>query len=275
MSNTVITVQSEPSNAKPSIVDSVVNVNEASSNEISESEMRLVSSLAKLQKLEAMVHQLRDLLPDRLLDPMLPIVNPNAVAGRQVPKSPQMLYEQLSKAARAGVAEVKEFQSMWRAPEMKTIWELVDVRIKENGGQLLQPSGVWESDYDTLLEELVKEREKKNEEQRKSEEELERSRVQSTEGGWRAIVESFAMRNVPGVRVIPSKNEASIIVTLAKAGMSFKVHTIGEPQANNAPDWQVVNKAALGQPRSELEKAITDCLNARPRQWDLVYLLVS
>ncbi|KAE8342041.1 hypothetical protein BDV24DRAFT_131243 [Aspergillus arachidicola] len=243
------------------------------SKQVSESEMQLVSSLAKLQELEAMIHQLRTLLPDRLLEPLVPIVNPKAAAGRAVPRSPQMLYEQLSQAAKAGVAEVTEFQNMWRSPEMNAVWERVDAQIKENGGQLLQPTGVWDRNYGTLLEELVKEENSRMEQQRKSEEELERSRIQSTEGGWRAIVDSFIQKNVPGVRVLPSKSETSVTVVLPRAGMTFKVHTVGGSEVNGVPEWQVTSRTMPGQVKTKLESAASDCLNSRQRQWDLAYLL--
>ncbi|KAH8429993.1 RNA polymerase II mediator complex subunit MED27 domain-containing protein [Aspergillus melleus] len=254
-------------NIAPVVVD-----NGASSAEISESEMQLVSSLAKLQKLEAMVHQLRTLLPERLLDPLTPNPNPKA---QSAPKSPGALLQQLSQCFQDGAAEVQAFQNMWRGPEMKAVWEHVDAQIKENGGILLQPTGVWEQDYDTILEELLKEQEKKNEQQRKAAEEQERSNIRSAEGGWRAVVDGFAQRNVPGVRLVPSKSEDSVIVALGKAGMVFDVHTVGGTEGNGVPEWQVTSKAAPGQPQTKLEKLITDCLNARPRQWDLAHLLVS
>ncbi|GMG33647.1 unnamed protein product [Aspergillus oryzae var. brunneus] len=187
--------------------------------------------------------------------PLVPIVNPKAAAGRAVPRSPQMLYEQLSQAAKAGVAEVTEFQNMWRSPEMNAVWERVDAQIKENGGQLLQPTGVWDRNYGTLLEELVKEENARMEQQRKSEEELERSRIQSTEGGWRAIVDSFIQKNVPGVRVLPTKSETSVTVVLPKAGMTFKVHTIGGSEVNGVPEWQVSSRTMPGQVKTKLESA--------------------
>ncbi|KAE8371934.1 mediator complex subunit 27-domain-containing protein [Aspergillus bertholletiae] len=243
------------------------------SKQVSESEMQLVSSLAKLQELEAMIHQLRTLLPDRLLEPLVPIVNPKAAAGRAVPRSPQVLYEQLSQSARDGVAEVTEFRNMWSNPEMNAVWEHVDAQIKENGGQLLQPTGVWDRNYGTLLEELVKEETARAEQQRKSEEEIERSRIQSTEGGWRAIVDSFIQKNMPGVRVLPSKTETAITVVLPKAGMTFKVHTVGGSEANSVPEWQVSSRTMPGQAKTKLESAASDCLNSRSRQWDLSYLL--
>lgn len=243
------------------------------SKQVSESEMQLVSSLAKLQKLETMIHQLRTLLPDRLLDPLVPIVNPKAAAGRSIPRSPQVLYEQLSQAAKSGVAEVTEFQNMWRSPEVKAVWEHVDAQIRENGGQLLQPTGVWDRNYGKLLEGLLKEETARTELQRNSEEELERSKIQSTEGGWRAIVDSFIQKNVPGVRTLPSKSEAAVTVVLPKAGMTFKVHTVAGSEVNGVPAWQVSSRTMPGQATTKLESAVSDCLNSRPRQWDLAYLL--
>ncbi|KAF7624026.1 hypothetical protein AFLA_007743 [Aspergillus flavus NRRL3357] len=214
-----------------------------------------------------------DIAPGPFIGAFGAYVNPKAAAGRAVPRSPQMLYEQLSQAAKAGVAEVTEFQNMWRSPEMNAVWERVDAQIKENGGQLLQPTGVWDRNYGTLLEELVKEENARMEQQRKSEEELERSRIQSTEGGWRAIVDSFIQKNVPGVRVLPSKSETSVTVVLPKAGMTFKVHTIGGSEVNGVPEWQVSSRTMPGQVKTKLESAVSDCLNSRSRQWDLTYLL--
>ncbi|KAE8355084.1 mediator complex subunit 27-domain-containing protein [Aspergillus coremiiformis] len=243
------------------------------SKDVSESEMQLVSSLAKLQKLESMIHQLRTLLPDRLLDPLVPIVNPNAAAGRAIPRSPQVLYEQLSQAAKGGVAEVAEFQNMWRSPDMKAVWDRLDAQIRENGGQLLQPTGIWDRDYAALLEELRKEETARAEQQQKIEEELERSKIQSTEGGWRAIADSFIQRKVPGVRVLPSNNEVAVTVVLPKAGMAFKVHTAGGSEAKGVPEWQVSSRTMPGQIKTKLESAVSDCLNSRSRRWDLAYLL--
>ncbi|KAE8163939.1 mediator complex subunit 27-domain-containing protein [Aspergillus tamarii] len=267
-------IKSEGDNTTVNTTSSpAIQQNSNASKQVSESEMQLVSSLAKLQELEAMIHQLRTLLPDRLLEPLVPIVNPKAAAGRAVPRSPHMLYEQLSQAAKAGVAEVTEFQNMWRGPEMNAVWQHVDAQIKENGGQLLQPTGVWDRNYGTLLEELVKEENSRVEQQRKSEEELERSRIQATEGGWRGIVDSFVQKNVPGVRVLPSKSETAITVVLPKAGMTFKVHTVGGSEVNGVPEWQVSSRTMPGQAKTKLESTASDCLNSRSRQWDLAYLL--
>ncbi|KAI9933488.1 hypothetical protein ASPWEDRAFT_115073 [Aspergillus wentii DTO 134E9] len=235
-----------------------------------DSEMQLVSSLAKLQKMEAMIHQLRTLLPGRLLEPLVPIVNPRK--GSAVPKSPEILYEQLSQTARAGVAEVANFQSMWRGPEMKGIWDNVSAQIRENGGQLLQPTGMWERDYNVLLEELVKEEQTKQEQQQKAEEEMERSKIQSSEGDWKTIVETFLQKNVPGFRIACSNKDASFTAVLVKAGMALQAQAING-LGSGVPDWRVSNKLLPGIPKSKLEIAIADCLNSRTRQWDLAYLL--
>lgn len=185
-----------------------------------------------------------------------------------------MLYEQLAQAARAGVSELQEFQSMWRSPEMKAVWDRVDAQIKENGGVMLQPTGKWERDYDTILADLREEEQAQNEQQQKANEEMERSKIQATEGGWRAIVDGFAQKNVPGVRVLASQSEAAVTVVLVKAGIVFRVEAIAGQDGNGVPDWRVFTRTPGGQTPSKVETAVAQCLNARPRQWDLLYLLV-
>ncbi|KAL2832474.1 mediator complex subunit 27-domain-containing protein [Aspergillus cavernicola] len=241
--------------------------------ELLESEMELVSSLAKLQKLEDMIHQLRTLLPERLLGPLAPIVNPKATAGNTVPGSPLKLHEQLSQAVRAGSDEVGGFQAMWRGPEMKGVWDRIDTLVYENAGQLLQSSGMWERDYDTLLEDITKQDTIRKDQQQRAKEERERSQLQSAEGGWKALVDSFAQKDVPGLRVLPPKNDSSFIILLAKAGLAFKIHAIHAGQDIAVPDWQVSSKSTSGEPTSKLESAILDCLNSRSRKWDLTFLL--
>ncbi|KAJ0422618.1 mediator complex subunit 27-domain-containing protein [Aspergillus carlsbadensis] len=240
--------------------------------ELLESEMELVTSLAKLQKLEEMIHQLRTLLPERLLEPLGPIVNPKASVGTTVPNSPQKLFQQLSQAARAGVGEVGEFQSLWRGKDMKPVWDRIDTLIYENAGQLLQSSGMWEEDYGALLEGLMKQDAVRKGQQQEANEELERSQLQSAEGGWKAIVDSFAENNVPGVRISTTKSESSLAILLLKTGMAFKVHAVKAGRGSEIPDWQVSSKRTT-EPPSKLEIAVLDCLNSRSRKWDLLSLL--
>ncbi|KAL3462714.1 mediator complex subunit 27-domain-containing protein [Aspergillus heterothallicus] len=241
--------------------------------ELLESEMELVTSLAKLQKLEEMIHQLRTLLPERLLEPLAPIVNPKASTGTTVPNSPQKLFQQLSEAARGGVSEVGEFQSMWRGRDMKPVWDRIDTLVYENAGQLLQSSGMWEEDYGSLLEELTKQDSVRKEKEQRAKEELERSQLQSAEGGWKAIVDNFIQKNVPGVRITITKSDSAFAILLLKAGLSFKVNAVSVGQESEIPEWQVSSKQASADPPSKLESAVLDCLNSRSRKWDLAFLL--
>lgn len=243
---------------------------ENKSAELRDSELQIVSSLAQLQELERRVHRLRTLLPDRLLAPLVPIINPECAASdNPVPESPQVLYAQLSEAARAGVADVEQFQTLWRSPEMKAVWDHVGDEIKENGGTLLQPTGVWERDYGVLLEELVKEKREKDEQDGGV---TERSKAQSMAANWRMDVETFLQKGVPGVRVVPDQHEASVTIALVKTGMLFQARAISEPDIS-VPEWRVSNVGPQSKLKPMLEMAICDCLNSRPRKWDITYLL--
>lgn len=202
----------------------------------------------------------------------MPIINPECAASdNPVPESPQVLYAQLSEAARAGVADVEQFQTLWRSPEMKAVWDYVGDEIKENGGTLLQPTGVWERDYGVLLEELVKEKREKDEQDGGV---TERSKAQSMAANWRMDVETFLQKGVPGVRVVPDQHEASVTIALVKAGMFFQAQAISEPDIS-VPEWRVSNVGPQSKLKAKLEMAICDCLNSRPRKWDITYLLVS
>lgn len=234
----------------------------------------LASSLCSLSVNPDQIHKLRTLLPERLLAPLIPIVNPQkAGPNRPVPKSPQMLYEQLSQAARDGVAEVEDFKSTWQSPDMRAIWARMDEKMKECNGDYPQPTGVWEHDYDKLLEELDKEERTGQRQHKKAEEEQSRSQALSA-GGWKGIVESFKQKGFPGVRVLLSKNEDVITVVLLKAGMSFDIHEL-HSQENGGVEWRVSNKQHPGKPKTKLETSVSVSLNQRPRKWDLAYLLVS
>lgn len=163
---------------------------------------------------------------------------------------------------------------MWRGPELKPIWTHVESRIKEFQGQALQPTGIWEKDYDVLLEELVKVEKTKELERQQEEEDAERAKVQSSEGEWEAVVERFNQRNVSGVRLIKGQNPLSLAVALAKAGMLLLLEGVKEPDVAGVAEWQVSSKAPQGRSPTKLENSILECLNSRPRKWDLAYLLV-
>lgn len=174
---------------------------------------------------------------------------------------------------RAGADEVKEFQTLWTSPEMKGVWEHVEADITEIGGQLLQPTGVWELDYGELLEEIVQREKAKEEDERSEEEEREKEKWRSSGANWKGLVEEFGRREVPGVKVVLSKDESGLTVALVKAGMVVLVNPV-PVDGEDIPDWRVSSKVSPGRPITKLETAMVDCLNSRVRKWDLAYLLV-
>lgn len=273
-----------------------------------DSEIQVVSSLAKLQELERKVrpgsgsgfeapllrlqlcttplcgsgvnqrlqiHELRQSLPEGLLEPLISISSSNASAlGNSAAESPPLLRGDLDQAARTGLADIEKFQSMWRGPELKPVWDHVEARIKASNGQPLQPTGVWEKDYDVLVRELVKAEKAKEEERLREEENAERVKAQSSEGEWEATAERFIQRNVPGVRVTKGQSPLSLAVALAKAGMILLVEGVKEPDVVGVSEWQVSVKTPPGRVPTKLELSILECLNSRPRKWDLAFLLV-
>lgn len=273
-----------------------------------DSEIQLVSSLAKLQELErkvssicfnnsqltfisyslshleislcsypnsrSQIHELRRALPARLLEPLIPISNPNASRLRNsVAESPPLLRGDLEQAARHGLADIAKFQSMWRSPELKPVWAHVEARAKASNGQFPQPTGMWEKDYDVLHRELVKAKQAEEEERQLAEENAERAEVQSSEGEWEAVVERFIQKGAPGVRVIKEQDPLSLVVALAKAGIVLLVKGVKEADTAGVSEWQVFIKSA-GRGPTKMETSILECLKSRPRKWDLGFLLV-
>ncbi|PWY75533.1 hypothetical protein BO70DRAFT_411968 [Aspergillus heteromorphus CBS 117.55] len=255
-----------------------------------DSEHQLISSLAKLQEMEATIHTLRTLLPDRVSGPG---------SSGPIPATPQILYAQLSATTRAGVAEVKAFQDRWRGPELAAVWEHVNRRIAENEGVLVQTTGVWERDYRALVPD-----------------------GQMRGVGWM----EFLKRGREGVRVriIDGKdgNGEAVVVRLVKAGLGVRVSlslspgistssapsastststtngfgsasasafgfdgdgTIGNGNIDTHTDtttttttdieWRVERLETRGLPETKLDAAVLRSLNQRERKWDLAFLL--
>lgn len=212
-------------------------------------------------------------MPQGLLEPLVPIANPDkATRENPIAETPQILRANLDEAARARVADVQQFQSLWRDPQLQSVWAHVESRINESNGQLLQPNGKWEKDYDVLLEELEQKEKSKLEERQREEEDAERIKAQSTEGEWHNVLERFARRNVPGVRAIKGQDDTSLAVALLRAGVVFQVKGVSDPGAPIS-EWEVSSEIA-GRSETKLEHAILECLNSRPRKWDLAFLLV-
>lgn len=184
---------------------------------------------------------------------------------------------------RAGADEVKDFQTLWTSPEMKTVWEHVEADIAEMGGQLLQPTGVWGVDYPGLLEEILRREKGKEEDSKREEEEKEKEKWKSSGADWRGLVEEFGKKGVPGVKVVLSQQKQQqqqhekdgVIVALVKAGMVILVNPVPvDSGGEDLPEWRVSSKISPGRPITKLETAMVECLNSRVRKWDLAYLLV-
>ncbi|KAJ5389505.1 uncharacterized protein N7496_000573 [Penicillium cataractarum] len=238
-----------------------------------ESEIQLVSSLAKLQELERKIHELRHVVPSKLLEPLATLSGQSGPSSITYADSPAHLRDGLDQAARSQVAEIDSFKSTWQGPELKPVWDHVESRIKESNGQILQPTGMWERDYDVLLEELLQAEKSKEQERLHEEEEAERTKVQSSEGGWQVVVESFIQRNVPGVRVIKGQGAPSLAIALSKAGIIFHIEGVKENDGPAVAEWHVSSRAPPGRVPTKMENSITECLNSRSRKWDLAFLL--
>lgn len=212
------------------------------------------------------VHELRQFLPEGLLQPLVP--------EKPAADSPAQLRNDLEQAARSRLVGIEDFQSLWRGTEMKPVWNHVESRIKESNGLFIQPTGMWENDYDVLLKDLVKTEKTKEEEIEREQEHVERSKAQSSDGEWEAVIEKFTQRGVPGIRVVKGQDPFSLSAVLAKAGMVFSVKGLKEPNVSGISEWEVSSQVPPGRTPSKLEHAIQDCLNSRTRKWDLAFLLV-
>lgn len=209
---------------------------------------------------------------------MAPIINPNNDAlYKPAPVSPQVLYTRLSQAARAGVAEVEQFQATWRSPEMKDIWDHVGEEIKKDKGRLLQPTGMWERDYNVLLQELLDENAKVKKERLDDEGVVGRFEAEFMGNNWRSILNTFLheeheLQGSQGLRIQPDEHDSLITIALVKVGMLLQARIVKESD-RDIPKWRVSN--VPGRPQTKMELAVHDRINSRPRQWDLAYLLVS
>lgn len=221
------------------------------------------------------IHELRQILPGGLLSPLIPISHPKlAASGGSAAESPAQLRENLDRAARNGLAEIKDFQSKWRGPELHPLWAHVEDRIQASNGQLIQPTGMWEMDYDVLLRELTNEKKAKEEERQREEEDAERAKAQSSAEEWESVAQKYIQREVPGVRVTKGQRLLSLAVALAKSGIILLVQGVKESDVVGVSEWQVSIKTPPGRHPTKLESSILECLKSRSRKWDLAFLLV-
>ncbi|PGH29775.1 hypothetical protein GX50_07475 [[Emmonsia] crescens] len=242
-----------------------------SSNEDWDSERKLVTALSILQQMEAKIHGLRTLVPNRLLSPLIPIVNPDA--RTPIPKSPQDMFEQLSQTARDGVAEVENFKSEWRNSDMTAIWDRIDQKLIESGGEHPPTTGMWERDYDNILKKLDREEQIEKDKKNRLEEEEEKIRVASSESGWKDVIEEYKKKDGPITINIArtAENNGRFSVAIRKISLQFYVFQELYYGSKGPREWQVmiVPRGST----SKLETEILECIRSRDRKWDLPYLL--
>ncbi|EED18688.1 conserved hypothetical protein [Talaromyces stipitatus ATCC 10500] len=214
-----------------------------------DSERQLVTSLAKLQELESKIHELRSLLPDRLLAPITPIINPRhtkdgSTITTSIPRNPQQLNALLRKSATEGVEELNRFRQLWLSSDMQAIWKRVDEKLAETKGAFPQvEAGMWQVDYEGLLREMDEEGEQKKDAEKEGqgggdvmevdaqgEKQLPAGIISSVYGtpetDLKTVMESFQNRSIPGFRLGRTKNESMILVSLGLAGLTFEVHEV-------------------------------------------------
>jgi hypothetical protein len=211
----------------------------------------------------------------------------------------------LRKSATEGVAEINSFKESWTSADMQAIWQKVDEKLAETKGAFPQvEAGMWRVDYAEVLREVdekgQKEKQKEGGVVERDDEVLQfpSSSIYGTkeETDPKTIIESFQARQIPGFRVASTRNESTILVSLGSAGLTFEIQealTTGS-ETSSTETTTNTNKASLPEYRvsarqhlplskpaaagnagaSRLENAIVAQLNARPRRWDLRFLLV-
>ncbi|OAT02274.1 hypothetical protein, variant [Blastomyces dermatitidis ER-3] len=206
-----------------------------SSNEDWDSESKLVTALSMLQQMEAKIHGLRTLVPNRLLSPLIPIVNPDI--------------------------------------HMMAIWDRIDQILAESGGEHPPLTGMWERDYDDILKTLNREEQGEKERKNRLEEEEEKRRVASSESGWKDVVEEYKKKDIPITINVPrpADNNGRFSVAIQKLSRQFYVLQGPSYDSKSPREWQVMIVPRGN--TSKMETEILDCIRSRERKWDLRYLL--
>lgn len=229
------------------------------------------------------IHQLRTLLPNRLLAPLAPIINPQRVGaaaarnnnqnnhgGAAIARNPAALSDALAKSARDGVAEVEAFKSAWRSPELRGVWERVEESFRNNDNAedvtvpFLLEKGRSKEDYEGLLRELD-ERETSPQQQQQRPATTDPARDQQD---WRSIISSSsALRNFHSqLKILACRADAGPISSgpsgEGKKGDNNRPHlTILFPPAGLSLDLFLVSissSASLGQQQPTTTTATTE-----------------
>ncbi|KAF3492241.1 uncharacterized protein GIQ15_01758 [Arthroderma uncinatum] len=235
-------------------------------------ERQLVSALYTLQQMHGKINQLRGLVPARLLGPLKPVITQPPGCDKYQ-KSPQELCQELSQAARDGMAEIDSFRTSWNSPEMIDILDHVDARLKERNGEYPHMSNVWENDYEEVLASLDREEKQMEEMKLTQQDKLEKDKLESTPGGWRGIVEAFKARNIPGInlQILSFDDTERFSAELQSISITFYVQRTRGAVGHDSEMWHVSMGFQHSQPK--LASEVMDCIQSRQRKWDLQYLL--
>ncbi|EGD95236.1 hypothetical protein TESG_02726 [Trichophyton tonsurans CBS 112818] len=235
-------------------------------------ERRLLTALCTLQQMHSRINQLRDLLPGRLLGPLKPIIN-QPPGCEKYQKSPQELSQELSQSVPSCIAEIENFKSSWNSPEMTTILNRVDARLKDRNGEYPYMNNMWECDYEEVLASLDQEERKMEEMKSIQQDALEKQKLESTAGAWKDIVESFKSKNIPGIslHIILSDETKKFCMDIQSVSTTFHVQMSSGIASDNSEMWHV--STGHQQNQSKLATDILGCIQSRQRQWDLQYLL--
>ncbi|KAJ5480852.1 hypothetical protein N7539_006746 [Penicillium diatomitis] len=240
-----------------------------------DSELQLVSSLAKLQELERRIHELRQLVPSNDVDSL--DAQMNLLFDKSVERFPDSADEAsstLDESTRTKMELVDGFISAWQNSDMKDVWAHVESQINDSDSHVLQPTGMWERDYDVLLDDLLRAEKTKEHQHSLEKEAAERSQAQASAESWKSILEQFEKRNTRGVKAsVISQVTPKLLMALLKTGMIFSIQCVQLPDAEGSTEWMVSINAVPKRAPSKIEESIMQHVNSRPRKWDLAFLM--
>jgi len=201
------------------------------------------------------VHQIRKLLPEKLIAPLKQATG-SPRANHTI--SPAALAGQLKKVAVEGIGQIEAFKKDWYSDEMRSLWE------EANQAHYPRGDDCWRTDYEALARQTTKSarpaQDKTQElgEQRQSVNEDPREVIKSIKDKW------------PALRIEVLDETLGLPVDVKVAGMSFRVN---REQSDVPGVYSVTGKP--GSQASGLIQEILNFLETRKEKQSLKYLLVG
>jgi hypothetical protein len=200
------------------------------------------------------VHQIRKLLPEKLIAPLKQVTG-SQHANHAI--SPAALAGQLKKVTVEGTGQIQAFKKDWYSDEMRSLWE------EANQAHYPRGDDCWRTDYEALARQTKSARSAQDKiqelgEQRQSVNEDPKEVIKSVKDKW------------PGLRIEVLDEALGLPVDVKVAGMSFRVN---REQSDVSGVYSVTGKPS-GQ-ASGLIQEILNFLETRQQKQSLTYLLVS